>query len=246
MTNKVYRSLGQMVKEGNFDKLLETLKESKDDERYINSLLSKKDGYSELENLLYFIPQYSLDENKKLKEKVLDVIDYIIALGTDVNTIFKSGITVFMQACQYSNKELLEHLMKVSDINLDQGDGRGARPLFYAVMGENVDVIEFLVKEKNVNMDQKMILLEGKTVFHNACMEMKEKSILKLMELGARPDIYDDYENLPCELIPTFDEEIYSEEDKDEEFFAKCDQVFEITQAYYKEYKKEKQKKKTI
>jgi hypothetical protein len=246
MTNKVYRSLGQMVKEGNFDKLLETLKESKDDERYINSLLSKKDGYSELENLLYFIPQYSLDENKKLKEKVLDVVDYIIALGTDANTIFKSGITVFMQACQYSNKELLEHLMKVADINLDQGDGRGARPLFYAVMGENVDVIEFLVTEKNANMNQKMILLEGKTVFHTACMEMKEKSILKLMELGARPDIYDDYENLPCELIPTFDEEIYSEEDKDEEFFAKCDQVFEITQAYYKEYKQEKQKKKTI
>ena len=28
MTNKVYRSLGQMVKEGNFEKLLETLKES--------------------------------------------------------------------------------------------------------------------------------------------------------------------------------------------------------------------------
>ena len=32
---KTYRSLGQMVKEGNFEKLLETLKESKDDERYI-------------------------------------------------------------------------------------------------------------------------------------------------------------------------------------------------------------------
>lgn len=246
MTNKTYRSLGQMVKEGNFEKLLETLKESKDDEKYIKSLLSKQDGYSELENLLYFIPQFSMDENNQLKDKVLDVVDYIVALGTNPNTIFKSGITVFMQACQHSNKEFVEHYLKIADVNLDQGDGRGARPLFYAVMGEKTDIMEFLVTEKNVNMNQKMILLEGKTVFHSACMEMKEKSILKLMELGARPDIYDDYENLPCELIPTFDEEIYSEEDKDEEFFNKCDQVFEISQKYLQEYKQNKQKKKIM
>lgn len=244
MTKVQYNTLGQMVKKGDFDKLLESLSELKNDERHLKELLDNSEGPSELESLLYFIPQFSLDEQKNLKDKVIDCVDKIIELGADPNTVFKSGITPFMQACQYANKQYVQHYYEKAKVDSNVGDGRGARPLYYAMMGENLEVMEYLVNDIGVNINQKMVLLGGKTVFHNACMEVKEKSILKLMELGARPDIYDDTENLPCQLIPSFDDEIYDESEKDEEFYDKCDRLFEILKLHYKEYKENKKAKK--
>lgn len=239
-----YQSLGQMVKNSDFSSLLEQLDKIKIDEKELKNLSNKSNGPSELESLLYFIPQYCLDENKKLKEKVLEVIDKIIELGAAPNAIFKSGITPFMQACKYANKEYVEHFLKLSKVDYNTGDGRGARPLYYAMMGENLEVLDYLVNDLEVNINQKMILLDGKTVFHSACMEMKENSIMKLMELGARPDIYDDNENLPCQLIPSFDEDLYDESEKDNEYYDKCDQVFTILKLHLKEYKENKKMKK--
>lgn len=244
MAKVQYNTLGQMVKKGDFDKLLENLSELKNDERHLKELLDNSEGPSELESLLYFIPQFCLDENKKLRENVIQCVDKIIELGANPNTVFKSGITPFMQACQFANKEYVEHYYKEAKVDCNVGDGRGARPLYYAMMGENVEVMEYLVNDLGVNINQKMVLLEGKTVFHNACMEVKEKSILKLMELGARPDIYDDNENLPCQLVPSFDDELYDESEKDEEYYDKCDRLFEILKLHYKEYKENKKAKK--
>lgn len=244
MAKVQYTSLGQMVKKGDFNKLLEELIEAEKDERYLKGLLDTSNGPSELEGLLYFIPQYSLDENKKLKEKVIECFDKIIELGADPNTVFKSGITSFMQACQYSTKEYVEHFYNKANVNSNIGDGRGAKPLYYAMMGENLEVLDYLIKDVGMDIDYKMILLDGKTVFHSACMELKENSILKLMELGARPDIYDDNENYPCQLIPSFDDEIYDESEKDEEYYNKCDRLFNILKAHLKEYKETKKAKK--
>lgn len=244
MATNSYKSLGQMVKKGDFVKLLEELNEVEKDEGHLKALLDKSNGTSELEGLLYFIPQFSLDENKTLKEKVLECVDKIIDLGADPKATFKSGITPFMQACEFSNKDYVEHYYKVADIDCNVGDGRGARPLYYAMMGENLEVLDYLVKDLNVNVNHRMILLQGKTVFHSACMEVKEKSILKLMELGARPDIYDDQEELPCNKIPYFDDEINDADDKDEEYYDKCDRLFEILKLHYKEFEKDKKNKK--
>lgn len=244
MAKTQYNSLGQMVKKGDFNKLLENLLELKNDERHLKELLDNSEGPSELESLLYFIPQFCVDENKQLKEKVIECVDTIIDLGANPNAVFKSGITSFMQACQYANKEYVEHYHKQAKVDCNIGDGRGARPLYYAMMGENLEVMDFLCNDLGVNINQKMVLLEGKTVFHNACMEVKENSILKLMELGARPDIYDDNENLPCQLIPSFDDELYDESEKDEEYYDKCDRLFEILKLHYKEYKDNKKAKK--
>lgn len=244
MTTVEYKSLGQMVKKGDFSKLLEELNEVTKDEKHLKTLLNKDNGPSELEGLLYFIPQYCLDENKKLKENVLASVEKIIELGGDSNAIFKSGITPFMQACQFANKEYVEHYYNISKVDCNKGDGRGARPLYYAMMGENLDVLDYLVKDLGVNVNQKMILLDGKTVFHSACMEMKENSILKLMELGSRPDIYDDTENLPCELIPDFDDELYDESEKNQEYYEKCDKIFTILKLHLKEYKETNKAKK--
>lgn len=244
MAKVQYSSLGQMVKKGDFNKLLEQLIETQKDEKELKNLLDNSNGPSELESLLYFIPQFSLGEDKKLKENVIACVDKIIELGANPNTVFKSGITPFMQACQYSTKEYVEHFYNTAKPDCNLGDGRGARPLYYAMMGENLEVLEYLVKDLGVNIDYKMILLDGKTVFHSACMELKEKSILKLMELGARPDIYDDNENYPCQLIPSFDDEIYDESEKDEEYYEKCDKLFTILKAHLKEYKENKKTKK--
>lgn len=247
MTNNKYKSLGQMVKQGDFSTLLEQLSKQIEDEKEVKILKNNSDGPSELESLLYFIPQYCLDENKNLKEKVLETVDKIIELGADPKAIFKSGVTPFMQACQYANKEYVEHFFNVAKVDYNIGDGRGARPLYYAMMGENIEVLDYLVKDLGVNINQKMILLDGKTVFHSACMEMKENSIMKLMELEARPDIYDDNENLPCQLIPSFDDELYEESEKDNEYYDKCDKIFTILKLYLKEYKEiKKAKKNTI
>jgi hypothetical protein len=244
MAKTQYTSLGQMIKKGDFTKLLEELSEAQKDEKYLKGLLDNSNGPSELEGLLYFIPQYSLDENKKLRENTIECVDKIIDLGAYPNTVFKSGITPFMQACQYANKEYVEHFYIKAKPDCNLGDGRGARPLYYAMMGENIEVLDYLVKDLGANLDYKMILLDGKTVFHSACMELKEKSILKLMELGARPDIYDDNENYPCQLIPSFDDEIYDESEKDEEYYEKCDKLFTILKAHLKEYKENKKTKK--
>lgn len=244
MTKSVYKSLGQMVKEGNFSKLLKELNEVEKDEKHLKSLLNKDNGPCELEGLLYFIPQYCLNEKREIKENVLESVNKIIELGCDSNAIFKSGITPFMQACQYASKEYVEHYYNISNIDCNKGDGRGARPLYYAMMGENLEVLDYLVKDLNVNINQKMILLDGKTVFHSACMEMKEKSILKLIELGSRPDIYDDTENLPCQLIPSFNEELYEESEKDKDYYENCDKIFNVLKLHLKEYKENKKSKK--
>jgi hypothetical protein len=239
-----YVSLGQMVKNSDFNELLKELDEISKDEKYLKSLLDNSNGPSELESLLYFIPQFSLDKNKKLKENVIECVDKIINLGANPNTVFKDGVTPFMQACQYSTKEYVEYYYNKAKVNVDIGDDRGAKPLYYAMIGENLEVLDYLVKDLGLNIDHKMILLEGKTVFHCACMELKEKSIFKLIELGARPDIYDDNENYPCQLIPSFDDEIYDESEKDEEYYEKCDKLFTFLKQHLKEYKETKKAKK--
>ena len=71
-----------------------------------------------------------------------------------------------------------------------------------------------------------------------------QKSILKLIELGSRPDIYDDTENLPCQLIPSFNEELYEESEKDKDYYENCDKIFNILKLHLKEYKENKKSKK--
>ena len=240
MAKKEYSALGQMIADGNFSKFIEELKKLQLDKKQIENLLIKTDGTSELDKMLYFIPKYSLDKNDQLKPDVLNAIDLLVAIGADPLAIHKSGITMFMQACQYSNKNFVEHICKIADIDITIGDGRSQRPLYYAVIGEKTEIIDFLVKDLNASIDFKMILMDNKTVFHCACLEMKEKSICKLMELNARPDIYDNHENLPAELIPNFDSELYDEAEKDVEFYDRCDNIFNILQQYYTEYKEKK------
>lgn len=244
MTKTKYASLGQMVKNSDFTKLLEQLNEIEKDDRYMKTLLDKSGGTSELEGLLYYIPEFSLDESKALRGNVLECVDKIVELGADPNAIFKSGITPFMQACKYSTKGYVEHYYKLAKVNLELGDGRGAKPLFYAMMSENVEVMDYLVRDLGMNVNYKMILLSGKTVFHSACMELKEKSIFKLIELGARPDIYDDNGNYPCQLIPSFDDKIYEDAERDNEFYDKCDSLFVMLKDQLKEYKENKKIKK--
>lgn len=238
-----YKSLGQIVQRSDFTNLLTELQNIENDKVFLNNLLDRSNGPCQLDSLLFHIPQYSLNEERQLNKDVLKAVDKIISLGADPNAIFKSGMTAFMQACQYSNKEYVDNYQKIANVNCELGDGRGARPLYYAMMGENTEVLDYLVLEQGVNINHKMILLEGKTVYHCACMEMKEVSIFKLMELNARPDIYDDVENLPCQMIPTFDDELYDESEKDQVFYDKCDRVFEILSLHLKEFKKNKKLK---
>lgn len=244
MTNKKYKSAGAALTKQDFKGLIDYLKEAEisgDIERF--QLMP--DGLpSELDKLLFALPKHILKLNEddepttELCEYAKEAIDTILYYGADPNASFNNSITPFMKACEINNsilvKKLLENPNKPANIAL--ADGHGNRPLFYATMAEATEVMDYLVKECNVNVNFQSVLSQQQTVFHYACGHAKEKSIDKLIELGANPCMRDNYENLPAELIPSYDEDIHEEGEISEEDLALWDSLFEKMKVYTKSF----------
>jgi hypothetical protein len=193
----------------------------------------------------------TLDKSNELCPGFLDVIDIVLRNGGNPNATIIHGITPFMMACTTDNNELIKKMIDnpyfkedlksgqrvYNKADINKGDGKGNRPIFYATMTGSLSLMEYLVTEYNVDINKQYFLSENKTMLHQVCQsfsekvtvdsdgltfkqgdcETKEDIIDKLIELGANPTLMDDYENVPEELIPILDLEIHAADDISEE-----------------------------
>lgn len=233
----------------------------------LNNILTSLGGNSNVA----VVPSKSEEDTKvELAPYFLEVVDFILRNGANPNTPVINGITPFMIACTINNadvmKKMVENPYTYLDLNtfenvtqkadVNKGDGRGNRPLYYATMTQATEVMDVLVNKYNVNINEQFFLGENKTVFHHLCQNFgdniiveadgltfkqgfnidKNKALDKLIELQADPTILDNYENMPEQLVPTFDEEIHSEGDVSPEDLKIWDDAYEKVGNYRKNY----------
>lgn len=244
MNNKKYKSAGAALTKQDFKAFIDYLKEAEMSGDMKDFQLMPDGLPSELDKLLFALPNYILKKNEEdektteLCEYGKEAIDTLLYYGADPNANFKNSITPFMKACEVNNAVLIKKLIDnpIKPANIALADGQGNRPFFYATMAEATNVMDHLAKDCQVNINFQYILSQQQTVFHYACGHAKEKSIDKLIELGANPCMRDNYENLPAELIPTYDEDIHEEGEISDEDIELWDKLFEKMQVYTKTF----------
>lgn len=242
---KNYKSLGEMLKNKDFNTIIEYL--SNLSEIDLKTLNNDEDKYSELDKLLFALPDYVMNENNLIPESI-QLLKKLDELNVDFNKGYQFNMSPFLKSCEITNKEFITeyyNLLKKQnpDITIDKlGDNRGYTPLIFAINGEKTDIIETLINDFYIDINERLIFQNNQTPLHIACKDFKEKSIEKLMELNARPDIYDGDEYLAAELIPAFNEDLYDISEKNEIYYEKCDKLFQKLEEYKKNYTKNKQK----
>lgn len=239
-----YDSLGQALKNKDFKILLSDLK-GYSEESWEILKEHQHELPSELDKLLLYIPEFIINNDGSIDKEAFEVVNLILSNGANPNASFKNLITPFMMACTINNIDFVKCLLDSKYIkpNILQGDAGGNNSLYYAVRSESVDIIDLLIKEYNVDINKQYLLTNNKTMFHQACAEGLENSIKKLIELNVNPNLRDDYDNLACELIPCFDEEIHSPGDIPKSKLVLWDSLFELTKDYTESYTPEKSKK---
>lgn len=257
---KTYKSTGQMLKAQDFEALLADLNETKarDNLRDFAKRTTQK-PISEFDDLLFFFPRYALKTEvnaeketvmtKELQPLAMEVLNFCLENGANPNAYMKDGENAYLEACKLPSTEILDHLInnKWTPVDLTHSDGRNGNGLFYAVMAEATDVIEYLVKNCNFNVDEKNFLSNNQTVLHFACGHAKEKSFDKLMELGANPTIKDFNGYQPFEMmLPAYDPDTIEEMADEPEELQKWAILYEKVTAQTEDYRsKNKPKLKT-
>ncbi len=227
---KNYKSLGQMLKNGDFETLLNDLQEMQKNDDFKNFIkTTEKNPISEFDDLLFYFPQYACkttedSEGKitltdELQPKALEFLEFCLKNGANPNAYMRNGENSFLKACESKSVEVLDYLINNAhvEINIKHGDGMGNNALFYATMAEATEVMEYLVKKCGFDVNHKNFLSNNETCLHYACGHGKEKSFEKLLELGASPIITDSYGCKPVEMIMAgYDEETIEEFDQND------------------------------
>jgi len=130
-------------------------------------------------------------------EACVNLIDYFIEIGANVNTRDRKKQTILHYACQYGNKRHMNYLIeKGADPNTE--DHEGKTPLFIACSNNNTDCIEYLVEfGVDINKEDR----EGRTPLFIVCLNNNEKYIKYLVEHGANPNKKDRQENTPLSIL---------------------------------------------
>lgn len=225
MEKKSYKSLGAMMKAGDYETLLADLEEMKSNGTLKDFLkTTSQNPISEFDDLLFFFPQYACKTIKKddgeeektneLFPKAMDFLEFSLKNGANPNAYMKNGENCYLKACEIKNTTVLDYLInnQYNPVDLTHTDGKGNNGLFYATMAESTEAIEYLVNSCNFNINEKNFLSNDETCLHYACGHGKLKSFDTLISLGANPTILDSYECPPHKMImPGYDEETIEE-----------------------------------
>lgn len=260
MTNKKkyedYKSTGQMLKASDFDALIHdfTVRKEKGEFKEFTKR-TEKNPISELDDLLFNIPQYAVKYEevpaqdgeeatkvmtKELHPRAMEFIKLCLEDGANPNACMKNGETAYLKSCEIPTSEILDYLINnpYKPVDLTHSDGMGNNGLYYATMAESVDVLEYLVKECKLDINEKNFFSDDQTVFHYACGHGKEKSIDKLLDLGANPTIKDAYGNQPLEMmLIAYDEETREEYEDDPKEILKWDTLYAKVSKITEDYK---------
>lgn len=243
-TKKTYKSLGAMLKAGDFEALLNDLHEMQEKGEFKKfAQTSSNNPISELDDLLFFFPQYCCKtENKgdtliktdELQPRAMEFLEFCLKNGGNPNAYMKNGENCFLKACELDNLEVLIYLInnKYNKVDLKHTDGMGNNGLFYATLAEKTKMIEFLVNDLGFDINHKNFLSNNESCLHYACGHLKEKSVDCLLKLGADPTLTDNYGMKPYEMIlAAYDEEVIEEYDQndpeDMEELKKCKDLYE-------------------
>lgn len=253
-----YKSTGQMLKASDFDALIHdfaVMKEKGDFKAFANG--TSKNPISELDDLLFNLPQFAIKyeevpdpegepgDTKKvitneLHPRALEFVALCLENGANPNARMKNGENAYLKSCEIPNAEILDLLINNNrtPADLTHSDGMGNNGLFYATMAESVEVLEYLVKQAKLDINEKNFFSDDQTVFHYACGHGKEKSIDKLMELGANPTLKDAYGNLPMDMmLIACDEETREEYEDDPKELLKWDTLYAKVAKITEDYK---------
>ncbi|NCQ50346.1 hypothetical protein GW796_00310 [archaeon] len=254
-STKEYKSLGAMLKAGDFEILIKDLTEMKSSgELKKLSKTTEQSPISEFDDLLFFFPEYSVvatkDENgerkltKELIPRALELLEFLLENGANPNAYMKNGVNTYLKSCEVPNVAILDYLINnpFNKVNLSHTDGMGNTGLLYATMSESIDVIDYLVNKCNFNVNEKNILSNNQTVLHYACGNGKEASFDKLIELNANPSMKDSdgYKPLDTMLLgydPDTIEEYMDEPETLQMWKNFYDRVAQITTVYEVEHK---------
>jgi len=254
---KHYKSLGQMLKAGDFESLLDDLQAMKKSGELKNfSKTTSQNPISEFDDLLFFFPQYAvktiknkdgtIEKTGELYPKAMDFLKFCLENGANPNAYMKNGENTYLKACEINNTEILDYLINnpYNPIDLTHADGMGNTGLFYATMAEAIDILDYLVKKCNFNVNEKNFLSNNQTVLHYACGHGKEKSFDKLIELGANPTLKDNYGFEPVDMIlPAYDEEVREEYANNPEELIFWDRFYQKVKYVTEKYRAENKPK---
>lgn len=227
-----YKSLGQMLKKQDFEYLFDDLNKMLGTDEFKSLIKKDKDSnISELDELLFNIPSFCLDKEKKLIPKSSDVLKFCLDNGANPMAYMKNGENTFLRLCGTKDSTLLDLLISTSpDIDMNVTDGRCNSALFYAVQNEAVDNIKKLVTEYGFDVNHKNIISEEQTVLHYACGHILENSIKTLLELGADLSIKDSCGRTPHDMMGFINDPDVREEYSDEpDTLKKWDEVYAST-----------------
>ena len=226
-SKKQYKSLGQMLKAGDFDTLLEDLKKMLESGELKNFNKRTIDNpISEFDELLFHFPKYAcktvqledgtIESTNELLPRSMEFLEFALKNDANPEAYMKNGENCYLKACEAKNSSIVQYLIEnpYKKVDINYADGMGNDGLFYATMAESTEVIELLVKKYGFNPSKQNFLSNNESYLHFACGHGKEKSFDKLIELGADPTVLDNYGYKPYEMILAgYDEETIKEFD---------------------------------
>lgn len=222
-----YKSGGEMVKVGDFDAIKALLERHKETDNCKKLKDTEDRIMSELDALLWYAPKYNKNKQQK------DIIKLLLEYGANPNCSDASGVTPIITAAGWNDLETFKLLIN-NGADPKKCDHSSFSPLYYAIKEESIDIIDYIVKECNIDIDE-IDPISGKTVFHYAAYACLQKTIDKLIELGADPTIEDMIDDaIPSEMVP--------DDKENEELFVKLEEY----RAKYKNGKIIKQQKKAV
>ncbi|CAF0711074.1 unnamed protein product [Brachionus calyciflorus] len=118
----------------------------------------------------------------------IKIVDHLINEGAKINIVDAEKRTPMIIATIKGNAEMLDLLVKNSQSKnlINQPDQSGINPLLYAIKNENIDILQVLLRCKDLNLDFQD--KDKNTAFHYAVIQRQFKLIDTLIENGSDID----------------------------------------------------------
>lgn len=106
----------------------------------------------------------------------------------NANLSSPSKVTLLHEAVQSDNKEIVNRLLNLSDIDVNCKTVEGITPVLCSIHNEDLEIFHLLRKR---GADINAISAEGISVINAACMNSRIEIVKKLLKYGANPNIGD-------------------------------------------------------
>lgn len=200
-----YKSIGQMILKHDFEAVYEELCELiKTNE--IEKLQKPRENsvFSELDEILFALLDYAVKKAPKseiidieytgeLYPKAKEVVKMLLDLNANPNAIYDDAETPFLKTARTNSIELLELMInhETNPANKNAQDGENKNGIYYAIMNNADQSLDFLIKKCGLNPNEKNFLIYNQTPVFYACKYGAEKCFDVLISENVSLNIYD-------------------------------------------------------